>query len=97
MPASAYALVATFAAISIVAGIVAARTVGPWSWQSPILPTLAAFGALYLVGHRWGVSIGPEVTVWGWQVALLFDALVALVTAVVVGAAQRSVTALLQA
>jgi hypothetical protein len=97
MPASAYALVATFLVLSLVAGVVAARIVGPWSAWVPVLPALGAFGALYLVGHRWLLSIGPEVTLWGWRVALPFDALVALATAIVVAAAQRGVASLLQA
>jgi len=97
MPASAYALIATFLVISVVAGVLAARIVGPWAAWSPVLPALGAFGALYLVGHRWMLSIGPEVTLWGWRVALPFDTLVALSTALVVAAAQRGVASLLQA
>ncbi len=96
MPASAYALVATFLVVSIVAGVVAARIVGPWSPWTPVLPALGAFAALYVVGHRWVLSIGPEVNLWGWQVALPFDALVALAVAVVIAVAQRGVTSLLQ-
>lgn len=97
MPASAYALVATFLVISLVAGVVAARIVGPWSAWAPVLPSLGGFGALYLIGHRWVLNIGPEVTLWGWQVALPFDAAVALATALVIAAGQRGVASLLQA
>ena len=77
--------------------MVAARIVGPWSAWAPVMPAVGAFGALYLVGHRWLLSVGPEVTVWGWRVALPFDALVALGTAMVIAAAQRGVASLLQA
>lgn len=96
MPASAYGLVATFAVVSVLAGLVAARLVGPWRWWFPMLPMLAAFGALYLVGHRWVISIGPEVSLFGWEVALPFDVLVALVTATAVAVAQRAAASLLQ-
>jgi len=97
MPASVYGLIATFAAISVVSGLVAARLVGPWRWWSPILPMLAAFGALYLIAHRWVVSIGPQVSVFGWEIALPFDTLVALATAAAVAAVQRGAASLLQA
>ena len=96
MPASAYALVATFAVISLVAAIIAARLVGPWRWWAVTFPAVAGFGALYLVGHRWLVSIGPEVSVWGWDVALPFDVVVALGVALVVASLQRGVLGLLQ-
>ena len=97
MPASAYALVVTFAVLSAVAGLLAARIVGPWTVWSPFLPALGAFGALYLVGHRWVISVGPEVTLWGWKVSLAFDAVVALAAAVAIAGAQRGVSSLLQA
>jgi hypothetical protein len=97
MPVSAYALVVTFAVLSAVAGLLAARIVGPWTVWSPILPALGAFGALYLVGHRWVISVGPEVTLWGWKVSLPFDAVVALAAAVAVSWTQRGVSSLLQA
>jgi hypothetical protein len=97
MPASAYALVVTFAVLSAVAGLLAARIVGPWTVWSPFLPALGAFGTLYLVGHRWVISVGPEVTLWGWKVSLPFDAVVALAAAFAVAGAQRGVSSLLQA
>jgi hypothetical protein len=96
MPASAYALLATFVVGSLAAGILAARLIGPWQWSTAILPALAAFGALYLVGHRWVVSVGPEVTMWGWKVALPFDVAVAVATAVGAALLQRGVVSLLQ-
>jgi hypothetical protein len=96
MPASAYALVATFAVISLLAGAAAARLVGPRRWWSVPLPAAAAFGALYLVGHRWVVGIGPEVTLWGWEVALPFDIVVAIGMALLVASLQRGVLGLLE-
>jgi hypothetical protein len=78
MPVSVYALIATFVAVSIVAGVAAARIVGPWRPWAPLVPATFAFGALYLVAHRWGESIGPQVRIWGWEVALPFDVAVAI-------------------
>ena len=96
MPPSAYALVATFAAISLIAGAAAARILRPSRWWAALLPAAAAFGALYLVGHRWVVTIGPEVTMWGWKVALPFDVVVAIGAALVVASLQRGALALLE-
>ena len=94
MPASAIPLIGTFAGISLLAGLLAARVIGPRRRWAPILPGLAAFGLLYLVGHRWVVSIGPEVSLWGWEVALPFDVGVALVAAAAAGVLQRGMSLL---
>lgn len=90
MPSSAYALVATFAGISLLSGVLAARVVGPWRWWSAIVPTLAAFAVLYLAGHRWALSVGPQVRLYGWQVSLPFDIAVALVAAGLAAGLQRT-------
>jgi hypothetical protein len=97
MPPQAYALVTLFVACSILLGIaaqrlVAARAGGPRGWRWVVLPVVAAFGAFYLIGHRLGLSVGPEIGLFGFQVALLGDLLmgfaaafgVALVQALVV-------------
>lgn len=97
MPASAYALIAVFAAVSVFAGIVAARLIGPWRWWAALLPAAGAFGILYLVGHRWTLSIGPNVELFGWDVALPFDILAALVAAGAIALVQRGALGLLQA
>lgn len=89
MPASAYALLGVFTAVSVAAGWLAARLLGPRRWWAAIAPALAAFCALYLVGHRTVIRIGPEVELFGWQVSLPFDVAVALGAAFVAGAAQR--------
>ena len=85
MPPEAYALVTMFAISSIVLGFVAVRIVAivgaPTSWAAYILPILAAFGSLYYVGHRMGLRVGPEVELFGFQVALLGDWLVGFVAA----------------
>ena len=98
MPPQAYALVALFAASSVLLGWLAVRLVGrlggPVSPPAYILPVIAAFGAFYLIGHRLGLAVGPEVSLFGFQVALLGDLtigfLAALVTALVQAAVARA-------
>jgi len=92
MPAEAYALVVTFMVCSVALGILSAllvaRAGGPrtrWAW---LLPTLAGFGAFYLIGHRLGISVGPEITLYGFQVALLGDLAIGLVAATAAAASQ---------
>ena len=77
MPPAAYALVTLFVACSVVAGIVAvrlaARVGGPTRRAAYVLPVLAGFGTFYLIGHKHGLSVGPEISLFGFQVALLGD------------------------
>ena len=51
-----------------------------------MLPILGGFGAFYLVGHRFGIAIGPEVELFGFQVALLGDILIGFSAALAVAA-----------
>ncbi|HEY3335037.1 MAG TPA: hypothetical protein VGK16_07335 [Candidatus Limnocylindrales bacterium] len=77
MPPGAYALVTLFLACSVVAGVVAvrlaARVGGSRRRLAYVLPILAGFGAFYLIGHRLGLSIGPQLGLFGFQVALPGD------------------------
>ena len=93
MPAQAYALVALFVACSVLLGIGAQRLValvarGPRGWRAAILPIVAAFGAFYLIGHRLGLAVGPEVPLFGFQVALLGDLAIGFLAALVVALLQ---------
>ena len=99
MPPQAFALLALFIACSVVLGVGAQRLVAgvaarPRGWRAVILPVAAAFGAFYLVGHRLGLAVGPEVSLFGFQVALLGDLaigfLAALVAALVQAGAMRA-------
>jgi hypothetical protein len=87
MPPGAFALVGLFTVSSVVLGVIAwwiARRPpldGPRGLGGVILPSLAAFGAFYLIGHRAGISIGPELGLFGFQVALFGDVLLAAVAA----------------
>lgn len=91
MPASAYALVSVFILLSIGIGIAAAWLIGPRRRVAIVLPVLAAFGALYLIGHKSGLQLGPSVDLFGFSVAIVQDVLVAAVAAGVVALLQRAV------
>ena len=52
---------------------------------------LAAFGAFYLIGHKLGLSVGPEVGLFGFQVALLGDLAIGFAAALVVALLQAAV------
>lgn len=92
MPPAAYALVALFAAVSLVLGVlavrIAARSGGPTRPAAYLLPVVAAFGALYLVGHRLGLVLGPEVGLFGFQVAIFGDILIGFAAALAVASLQ---------
>src|SRR5437764_7803809 len=97
MPPQAYALVTLFVLSSIALGWVAVRIVsrslgGPRGGAAYVLPILAAFGAFYLIGHRLGLSVGPEVPLFGFQVALLGDLGLGFAAALLVSLAQPLVT-----
>lgn len=91
MPPAAYALVILFALVSIAAGVIAARVVGPRRPWAPIVPALAAFGVLYLVGHRFAFGVGPNVGLFGFEVAIVSDVAFALVAAGAAAVVQRAV------
>ena len=55
------------------------------------LPTMAAFGAFYLIGHRLGLAVGPEISLLGFQVALFGDLAIGFAAALVVALAQAAV------
>ncbi len=92
MPPQAYALVTLFALCSAVLGWLAARLVaragGPTMRIAWILPTAAAFLAFYVIGHRLGLAVGPEITLFGFQVALLGDLAIGFAAALLVAVAQ---------
>jgi hypothetical protein len=79
MPANAFSLLAVFILISIGSGLIAWRVVIPhsrWGWLTSIG---SAFGALYLFGHLLGLSAGPLLQLFGFDVALPFAVLLALI------------------
>ena len=93
MPLWAYALVTLFALCSVGVGWLAVRLVirvgGPSRRIAYLLPVAAGFLAFYLIGHRLGIVVGPEIPLFGFQVALLGD--------LVIGFAAALAMALLQA
>ena len=93
MPPQAYALVALFVACSVLLGLAAQRLVargarGPRGWRAAFLPIVAAFGAFYLIGHRLGLAVGPEIPLFGFQVALLGDLAIGFLAALAVAVGQ---------
>jgi hypothetical protein len=95
MPPQAYALVTLFLVCSVLVGIlavrVAARAGGPRGVAAYVLPVIAGFGAFYLVGHRLGIAVGPEIELFGFQVALLGDVLIGFAAALGVASIQALV------
>ncbi len=96
MSAAAYALFFTFAAIAVVVGIVATRLAarlagGPRGRAALVIPTLAGFGAFYLIGHRLGVHIGPAVELFGFQVTLVGDIAIGFAAALLAALGQAAV------
>ncbi len=95
MPPQAYALVSLFTLCSFVLGIVAVRLVmrfgGPGRPGAYVLPIAAAFGSFYLIGHRLGLSIGPEIGLFGFQVALPGDLAIGFAIALAAALLQRAV------
>ena len=95
MPPQAFALVALFLACSVLLGVVAvrllARAGGPRGWLAYPLPVLGAFGAFYLIGHRLGIVVGPEIPLFGFQVALVGDLALGFAAALAVATAQALV------
>ena len=92
MPPEAYALVSLFLVCSVVVGIaavrLAARAGGPRSRLAYPLPVIGGFLAFYLVGHRFGIVLGPEISLFGFQVALLGDIAIGFASALAVALAQ---------
>ena len=94
MPPEAYALVTLFAASSVILGVVATRVAfrfgGSRHPAAYLLPVAGAFGAFYMIGHRLGLVVGPEVELFGFQVALLGDVVIGLAAALAVALVQAA-------
>jgi hypothetical protein len=92
MPPQAYALVTLFLVCSVLVGIAAVRLVaragGPRGRLAYVLPVIGGFAAFYLVGHRFGIAVGPQVELFGFQVALLGDILIGFAAALAVALVQ---------
>src|SRR3954447_10965853 len=96
MPPQAYALVTLFVLSSVALGWLAVRLVARWAGgptprAAYVLPILGAFGALYVIGHRLGLSLGPELPLFGFRVALPGDLAIGFVAAIAVALVQALV------
>jgi hypothetical protein len=92
MPAAAFGVLAVFTTAAIIAGIVAWWLVGSRIPLGPLLPIIAAFGALYVSGHRLRIEVGPTTELFGFQVSLLFDLVLAVLVALAVALLGRMAT-----
>ena len=91
MPPEAIALLAFFIGVAVVIGAIAAYAVGPRRPITVVLPVLGAFGSLYVVGHRLGLSVGPQLSLFGFEVSIVWDVAAAAVAAVMVALVQRAI------
>lgn len=100
MPPQAYALVTLFLLCSVALGVAAARIVaragGSRARAAYLLPIAAGFAAFYLVGHRLGLSVGPEVSLFGFQVALFGDLAIGFVAALAAALVQAAAVRLVR-
>ena len=95
MPPQAYALVSTFILFSILWGVLATRLFRRWGGPrrrlAVVLPVLASFLLFYLVGHKWGIALGPMIELYGFQVAIVSDNAFGLTAALVAAGVQALV------
>jgi hypothetical protein len=89
MPSSAYALVALFSVIAVLCGAAATWLVGPRRLAAVVIPSVAAFLALYWVGHRSGLELGPTVELLGFRVAIVQDIVAGALAAFTAALVQR--------
>jgi hypothetical protein len=95
MPPQAFAILFLFLAFSVLLAVVAVRLVarwgGPRGWAAYLVPLGAAFGAFYVIGHKLGVVLGPEIPLFGFQVALFGDLAIGFAAALLAAGAQALV------
>jgi hypothetical protein len=95
MPPQAYAVFFLFLACSVGLAIVAVRLTARWGGPRAkvayLLPFLGAFGAFYLIGHKLGLAVGPQIQLFGFQVALLGDLAIGFAAALAVAGLQALV------
>lgn len=94
MSGNAFSLFLVFVGLAVLAGVVAAWAIGPRRPWAVIGPVIAAFAALYLVGHELGFGVGPTVPLFGFDVSLASDVVVALLAAFTAAWGQRAVVRL---
>jgi hypothetical protein len=54
------------------------------------VPFVAAFLAFYLIGHRLGIHVGPEIGLYGFRVAIAGDLAIGFAAAVLAALAQAA-------
>jgi len=88
MPAAAFQLFLFFTAAAVLIGVAATWVTGPRRPLAFVIPVLASFGALYLIGHKSGLAVGPTMELFGFRVTLLFDLGVAVLAAAIAARVQ---------
>jgi len=86
----------TLSAINVVLAIVATQLVarrlgGPRHLLAHIVPILTSLGGSGLLGHQLGVHLGPKVVLYGFEISLYGDVIVAFLFALVGALAQAAV------
>jgi drug/metabolite transporter (DMT)-like permease len=89
MPANASVVLALFTVVAVLCGVGAAWLVGPRRAPAAVIPAVCAFLALYWVGHRSGLELGPTVELAGFRVALVQDVLAGALGALAGAVGQR--------
>jgi hypothetical protein len=89
VPTPVLLLILAFAGIAVAAGVAAAIVAGPRHAAALPVPIVAAFAALWVVGHQLSLRVGPRSELFGFEVHLLFDVLVALLAALAAARLQR--------
>jgi hypothetical protein len=84
-------VLALFIVVAVLCGATAAWLVGPRRALAVVIPTLAAFGALFWVGHRSGLELGPTLELFGFRIALVQDVVAGTVAALAAAVVQRAV------
>ena len=94
MPPQAYALVTLFMLCSVALGVAAVRITARFGGSRRravyLLPIVAGFAAFYLIGHRLGLSVGPEIGLFGFRVALFGDLAIGFAAALLAAFAQAA-------
>jgi hypothetical protein len=91
MTGNAFSLFLALAGLAVLAGVIGALAIGPRRPWAVIVPVIAAFAALYLVGHELGFGVGPTVALFGFDVSLASDVVVALIAAFTAAWGQRAI------
>jgi hypothetical protein len=86
----------TLTAMNVVVSVLVTQLVarlagGPRHLLAHIVPILASLACSGTLGHQLGVHLGPKINLYGFEVSIVWDVLVATIGAVVGAIAQAIV------